>query len=453
MQTELFKVRFTGDTVEGREPEQIIAALAQLGLDADKAKRLLGSRSAVLRKGLTRQQAEQWRGRLLQAGVHVLIEADTSPAEGVAHSDAGNPGQQSLAAQAEPASADLAVTASKPSASAGQSAAAAMQRLEPVRFSGDGREYFGIWIVNIILMVLTLGFYAPWAKVRNNQYFYGHTSIDGSSFQYLANPWVIFRGRLIAVAALILWVVVSNLSAIGALILMLLFIPLLPWIIIAGLRFHLYNSAWRNIRFGFDGGYWQAFMVIYVWPILSILSLGLLVPYSMYRSQQFILDNMRFGTTNFSLQLGAREYYIFVLKMLGMLLLFFVGGALLLMVPVIGFIGGVLILVGYLLALGYFMAALPNMVYKALRLQDHGFDSRLGKRRIVWIFVTNTLFIVLTLGLFTPWAKVRMARYRASCTDVLINGDLDRFVAGAREQQNALGMEMGEAFDVGVLGV
>ena len=33
------------------------------------------------------------------------------------------------------------------------------------------------------------------AKVRNNQYFYGHSLIDGTSFQYLADP-AIFRGRL-----------------------------------------------------------------------------------------------------------------------------------------------------------------------------------------------------------------------------------------------------------------
>ena len=430
MQTTFFKVRFSGDTVEGFSSDQIVTALEKLGMPADKARQLLQSRSAVLRSGLSLAQAEQWAERLRGAGLVVELVEQTSQAE-------------------QPAEVAPVVSSTPPVKDAVDSA----QRVSPVQFSGQGAEYFGIWIVNIILMVLTLGFYAPWAKVRNNQYFYGHTSVEGSSFQYLADPWVIFRGRLIALVALIVWVVVSNLSMVGALVLMLLFIPLAPWVVVAALRFNMHNSAWRNIRFGFDGSYWQAFMVLYVWPLLSILTLGLLVPYSMYRSQKFVLDNTRFGTTPFSLQLTAGDYYLFVLKMLGMVLLLVIGGSLFMLVPVIGPLGGLLIFAAYLLAFGYFMAALPNMVYRSLKLGTHGFESRLGKRRMVWIFFSNTLFIVLTLGLFTPWAKVRMARYRASCTDVLVNGDLDQFLAAEQRQQSALGMELGEAFDVGVLGV
>jgi len=33
-------------------------------------------------------------------------------------------------------------------------------------FHGTGREYFKIWIVNLVLTIATLGIYAAWAKVR-----------------------------------------------------------------------------------------------------------------------------------------------------------------------------------------------------------------------------------------------------------------------------------------------
>src|SRR5690606_20591704 len=118
------------------------------------------------------------------------------------------------------------------------------RRSEPVVFTGQGGEFFGIWIVNLFLMVLTLGFYAPWAKVRTLQYFYGNTQIDGSSFQYLADPWVIFRGRLIALVAVVVWIVVSELLPIGSLILLLLFLPALPWVVMRSLQFHAVNSAY-----------------------------------------------------------------------------------------------------------------------------------------------------------------------------------------------------------------
>ena len=54
----------------------------------------------------------------------------------------------------------------------------------PVVFTGNAREYFGIWIVNLLLSILTLGIYSAWAKVRRKKYFYQHTLIDGAGFDY-----------------------------------------------------------------------------------------------------------------------------------------------------------------------------------------------------------------------------------------------------------------------------
>ena len=47
--------------------------------------------------------------------------------------------------------------------------------VEPFSFTGTSAEYFRIWIVNVALTILTLGVYSAWAKVRTEQYFYGHT--------------------------------------------------------------------------------------------------------------------------------------------------------------------------------------------------------------------------------------------------------------------------------------
>ena len=68
-------------------------------------------------------------------------------------------------------------------------------RTTQVHFTGNGREYFGIWIVNLLLSVLTLGIYSAWAKVRTLQYFYGHSRVDGQGFRYLATPLQILKGR------------------------------------------------------------------------------------------------------------------------------------------------------------------------------------------------------------------------------------------------------------------
>lgn len=65
-------------------------------------------------------------------------------------------------------------------------------------FSGSGTKYFRIWAVNLTPTICTLGLYAAWTKVRRVQYFYQHTPLDGSAFDYAPNPVSILFGRLLA---------------------------------------------------------------------------------------------------------------------------------------------------------------------------------------------------------------------------------------------------------------
>ena len=63
----------------------------------------------------------------------------------------------------------------------------APQPLE-IRFTGSGSEYFRIWIVNLLLCIVTLSLYRPWAKVRRLRYFYANTLVDGHAFDFHGNP-------------------------------------------------------------------------------------------------------------------------------------------------------------------------------------------------------------------------------------------------------------------------
>ena len=63
------------------------------------------------------------------------------------------------------------------------------------------------------------------------------------------------------------------------------------------------------------------------------------------------------------------------------------------------------------------------------------------------IYTTNFLMILLTLGLFIPWAAVRVTRYRAECLSFLPAVSVDEFVAETGEEVTASGEEMTEMFD------
>lgn len=152
------------------------------------------------------------------------------------------------------------------------------------QFHGEAGEFFGIWFVNNIFTMLTLGFYSPWAKIRTLQYFYGNTELAGSSFQFTANPWALLRTRVIAVLLLILYVASENLSTMLAGIVFAGFVigyfALAPILLIFMLSFRTRYSVWRGVSFGFKRDYAGAYRV-YLAPLLMLaLVIGsLALPY------------------------------------------------------------------------------------------------------------------------------------------------------------------------------
>ena len=319
-------------------------------------------------------------------------------------------------------------------------------RVVPFTFSGDGFEFFRIWIVNILLSIVTLGIYSAWAKVRTQRYLHGNTRLDDASFEYLADPLRILKGRLVAFALLVVYVLADQFVPLLGAVLMLAFIAILPWVMVRGIAFRNHNSAWRGVRFGFDGQLGEAYKVFLLWPLLGVLSLGLLFPYALARQQRFIIGNSRYGTTPFAFEATVRSFYMAFLALLGVMLGGLAATALIAMVlPVAAPVATV---AAYLFAFALFNVKLANLTYNNTALGAHRMaaDYRLGSYAA--LMLTNTLGIVLTLGLFYPWAKVRSARYAAEHIELVADSDLDEFAAAARDEVSALGGEIGDLFDV-----
>ena len=170
----------------------------------------------------------------------------------------------------------------------------------PVRFSGAAREYFGIWIVNFLLSIVTFGIYSAWAKVRNRKYFLGNTTVDGRPFDYHARGVQILIGRAIVVAAFVLLSVSSSISPILNGVVIVLLAVAFPWLINRGLRFNAAMTSWSNVRFRFEGSYWRAFAVFLLYPLLAVFTLYLATPFvtravTRYRTARHFLGEQRFA--------------------------------------------------------------------------------------------------------------------------------------------------------------
>lgn len=327
----------------------------------------------------------------------------------------------------------------------------------PFSFQGNGGEYFKIWIVNIFLTILTLGIYSAWAKVRRNRYFYGNTQLSGTGFDYLAKPINILKGRLIAFAALVIYNVSVSVMPILGLPLSFAFLFALPWLIVKSMSFRTRNTAFRNIRFGFTGSYGGAAKTFILLPILGLFSLGLAYPYVINKQKEFIIASSRYGKTAFTYSGKTKDFFkvflILFLIVIGMMAAMagiaavFSGQP---PSPVVSISMGVVTMFFYFWIFAFSSARIGNLVYNSAHLGANGFRSELKVNDLFLLYLTNTLGIVFTLGLFVPWAQVRMARYRAAKLQFLAADDLSGFLAGEQEKVGSAGEEVGEMFDIDI---
>lgn len=318
----------------------------------------------------------------------------------------------------------------------------------PFQFTGNGSEYFKIWMVNIVLSILTLGIYSAWAKVRRKQYFYGNTKVNDTSFNYLANPITILKGRIVLFVGVVIYSLVNQFYPLAGVAIMFCMLPLLPWLIVRALSFNARNSAARNISFTFKGTYFEAAKAYLFWPMLIPLTLGMIYPYVYYKQQKYLVGNSGFGTTDFTFTAKSGEYYKIFLK----LLLPLIACVILSTVAHYFFPNSFIfiMIVLYLYSIAYISVKSTNLLYCSSKLAKHGFQSTMEVKPYLWIVITNTLATIITVGFFHPFAQVRAYKYQLDNLTLLASDDLDLFVADEKSNISALGDEAADYFDLDI---
>ncbi len=341
----------------------------------------------------------------------------------------------------------------------------AANRFARASFTGSASEYFGIWIVNVLLTIVTLGIYSAWAKVRRKRYFYGNSVLLDRAFEYHARGGQILIGRLIVVGALIVINVLGVVHPLFTLVTWLLILVGLPWLIKRSLRFNARVTSYRNVRFDFVGSTGGAFVAVTLGGMVAFLSLGLLAPLASRWLWRYILNNLRYGDRAFATEprLGAL-YRVWLFPALlfvfgGVIVAIGVGMTMGRSTPGVISAGDVLIQFSpflFLLALGLigliYRIGVRNVVLSAATLDyRHQLLSDVPRLRYVWIAISNFFITVLTLGLMRPWAAVRMARFMNEHTGLYIHGDLGEVISQIEASGSAVSAEYidMEGFDFG----
>jgi len=330
----------------------------------------------------------------------------------------------------------------------------------PVEFTATAGEYFRIWIVNLALTIATLGIYSAWAKVRKKRYFYSHTRIGGDHFEYRGNPVAILKGRLLAVAVAGALYVAANFSPTLLIAAFALGAFVLPWLIVRSMAFNAHNSAFRNVRFRFRGGYGKALAIVLGYGLLTVVTFGLGYFFFKVKITEFIVRHHSYGATGFDTKPLKKAFFDVYGKMIGM--------GIVLGIVLAGFS---LSLVGmleqppapgspvdlgltafsYLFYIGIYAfvrAGILNATWNNASLGPVSFESTLRPMALYRLYLENVFAILATVGLATPWAVVRLLRYRATNFKLLSVGPLATFAAVSGAGVGAGGEEVGEMLDI-----
>ena len=375
-----------------------------------------------------------------------------------------------------------------------------------IRFTGNGETYFGIWIVNLLLTIVTIGLYSPWAKVRRLKYLYGNTLLDDSPFDYHGSPIALFKGRLIGLLLLLaysqtakisfgLWLAVVGVIAVA-----------LPWLLWKSQQFRLRNSSYRGVRFGFDGTLGQSYwtfglpMLIFIAPYVLMgylgftgkfagtpsprifLPIGLLFllimalsPWLYLRVKRYQHGNARLGSTRFTFSATVMGVYGLGFAALGLGILALVLAAL--FGVGIGFVANLIaqsftasggdpqaastgapahqvigMVVGGVAGYATVFCVYPlvtamrqNFIWGNTGLGGATFQSRARGLKLLEIYVVNAFLVIVTLGLYWPYALVRTLRYQLEA--ISWTGDPGAVLAHAADSGvSAVGEETAEIF-------
>lgn len=344
-------------------------------------------------------------------------------------------------------------------------------RPEPVtlEFTGTGPEYFRIWIVNVTLTVVTLGVYSAWAKVRRQQFFARHTRLADAGFDYHGPPMAILRGRAVAVVLFGGYSLAGYWSPLAALIAFGVLAAVMPWLLCRSLRFRARNTSYRGLRFRFEGRAQGAYGVFLGLPLAAFFTLMLLGPYWHHQMRRYQHDNAGLGRARFTFHAPVWGFYSAYLQAFVLVWVYLITAAV-----VLGIAGGllsfwfggpadplerglpfyvivatvaVIYVTGFVAVQSLVSARVQNVAWTHTMLDGHRFVYRLSFRRLFAIRLTNLLAIIATLGLFRPFAQVRLARYFASTFTLVPAGPIEDIRAVPVEDIGAVGEEAADLFD------
>ncbi|MCH7926709.1 MAG: DUF898 domain-containing protein [Candidatus Dadabacteria bacterium] len=304
-------------------------------------------------------------------------------------------------------------------------------------FRGKGSTYFGIFIINILLTIVTFLIYYFWAKIKERRYLYNQTEFDGDSFNYHATGLELLFAWLKVIPFVLIVIGIQYLEIlypgdatrfIVGITIYLIIVLVTPIALVLTQRFRYSRTSWRGIRFSFRGKI-KEFMRIYV-PGLILISLtfGIYYYYLHFQTRDYHINHTYFGDTKFGFD--GKSSDLFKKFLLAIVLSLFTFG----------------------IYWFWFAAERHRYYWSHTYFKNIRFRSTIQGRPLLWLKLTNLLLIVFTLGLGYPYAVIRETRFIFD--NLYLDGELDfQAIMQDAKSPSAVGEGIADAFDIDLVGM
>jgi uncharacterized membrane protein YjgN (DUF898 family) len=316
--------------------------------------------------------------------------------------------------------------------------------------------------------------------VRTLRYFYGHTQIRKHPLYFQGDPWKMLRSHLLVTLLVVGYAFSHDTSPHAAALGFVSLVVLWPALFRASLQARLAQTSWRGVRFGFVGSLRGAYLFFSV-PVLVVLLLAAasaampgqwraaavaaslvllyaLVPWFCWLLKKYQHDLFTYARYKAELRVGAGPFYGVFLRTTGMALLVVLVSLLALVglaamtwgtlqplssskaaldavrqtgvaiAPLAGLsLFAVVLLQAVLRA--HFMARMQGLVWSRTGSRVFRFKSELQAGPLVRLLFKQGLLMVLTLGLYYPFAQVQLVRARLAAITLVSRATLDELVS------------------------
>jgi uncharacterized membrane protein YjgN (DUF898 family) len=300
-------------------------------------------------------------------------------------------------------------------------------------FHGTGGALFALVLKNMLLTLLTLGVYVPWAKTARRTFVWQNIEIAGHRLRYQGTGRELFFGYLKLASFYVAFYFTSlavrrlfgDSAVAGVQIGMaLLIVPFVPFVIWSSRRYLLSRTSWRGVPFRLTDGARAFTKTFFTGLLLTVVTLGLYSPVLGNRLYRVFMSHTGLGTKLFEYRGDDRAVFKIGLK------------------------GILLTLVTFGIYSFWYNAEIARY-----RAQHTWFDGAHGEIKLTGFDLFALTFLQIfgltcTLGLAFPWITTYTLRFMLERLQFV--GPIDyAHIYSAPSEGNAVADGLADALDVG----